>query len=317
MCFPSAALTSVHAVSSVNFSPCCVPRFTDRDLSFAPFLLGDIFACHLSSDGKVTKTDLQRLIHTASHRKPYRVPLYSEFRQSYPDLWTKYFDELYRLVGYLPVYDLISEVYKVLRLFDVVPREEAALIKLLDVLKQFEGSDQNSLKDFLEFASDEGERSNWQVAVPQDVNAVRIMTVHKAKGLEFKVVIVVLYDRDLRSERYFFKEEPEGIRLLKISSKVAERVEYLGTIFEEQKQNDRVDTLNKLYVALTRAKDEMFVIGVEGSRELIPSRFLRMVTPATDERTCENQDDDNDRMLHPYHHNLRHTRRDYLKGSIH
>ena len=284
-------------------------RFLDSpvdNLSFTSFLFGDIFSRNLR--GKVTQDTLCRLVYEASHRSLHRVSLYKSLQETYPDLWNTYFNELYRLVGYLPVYDLVSEAYKLFHVFTLFPEEEASLIKLLDVLKNFEENDRNSLKDFLNYADEEGELSVWQVSVPQDVNAIRVMTIHKAKGLEFNVVIVVLYDRDLRSGRYFIEEEVDGIRLLNITAGISERVDHLSGIAKKQKEENKVDILNKLYVALTRARNEMFVIGLKGVKDLVPSDFLaRGVSQINIKEAVRKQPLEERNNLRPFHHDTRTT----------
>ena len=79
------------------------------------------------------------------------------------------------------------------------PKEEGALAKLLDVMKDFEEKGQNNLKDFLAFAADETDDADWNIAVPHGEDAVSVMTIHKAKGLDNRVVIVLLVDSKSRS----------------------------------------------------------------------------------------------------------------------
>ena len=285
-------------------------RFLDSpidDLAFASFLLGGVLSANLSRDETRTSLeDLRALIIPATGEKYRRGLLYQQFRKAFPHLWTKYFEELYRLVGYLPVYDLVSEAYKLFRVFDLLPDEEASLVKLLEVLKSFEENERNSLKDFLEYAEEEGEATRWQVSVPREVDAVRVMTVHKARGLEFTITIVVLYDRDLRPTEYVVEEEADGVRLLKVSRDASEKVPFLKKLKDEREEADKVDTLNKLYVSLTRAKKEMYVTSLEGERDLIPSRFLTVgdgqlaLRPMADTKLS-----DESLKLHPLHHDIR------------
>jgi ATP-dependent helicase/nuclease subunit A len=243
------------------------------DLSLATFLLGHVFGGMLANDDGAIKTeDLHDLI---SQSRYSREPLYKLFQQKYPAVWEKYFEQLFTLVGYLPLYDMVSAAMKTFRVFETHPTEEAALAKMLEVVKTFEDKGNNNLKDFLEFAEDETEDSPWNIAAPLDADAVSIMTIHKAKGLGFRVVIVLVEDSRQRARpEYIIDEKEDGVELLRISSRTAEKDEHLKELYQQHELNEQVDELNKLYVALTRAKEEMYVISVYDEKPRVPSLFL-------------------------------------------
>ena len=203
-----------------------------------------------------------------------KTPLYKLFQEAFPALWKEYFDGLFRSTGYLPLYDLTTQMYKQFGVFELMPGEEAALVKLLEVIKDFEERGMNSLREFIGFAQELSEDSDWNIDVPPDVNAVRVMTVHKAKGLDFRVVIVLLYDVALRADRVYMEETGEGVRLVRLVKKHGEEDPYLRGLLVDRELKNRVDQLNKLYVALTRAKDEMYLLGVQYPQSKEPSAFL-------------------------------------------
>jgi ATP-dependent exoDNAse (exonuclease V) beta subunit len=202
------------------------------------------------------------------------APLYASFRMRYIDIWMRYFDELFTVVGYLPMYDLLSEIYKQFRLFEIAPEEEGTLAKLLDVMKNFEETGQNNLKDFLAFVHDESDDADWNIAVPHGADAVSVMTIHKAKGLDNRVVIVLLVDTTSRSENLFVEEHADGIRLVHITQKNAAYSKTFQELYDRHRFERTVDDLNKLYVALTRAKEEMYVISMKTEYADEPSKFL-------------------------------------------
>ena len=76
-------------------------------------------------------------------------PLYKAFQREFPELWKACFAGLFRSAGYLPLYDLVSEACVRFDVFSLVGEEEATLAKLLEVVKEFEGSGANSLREFL------------------------------------------------------------------------------------------------------------------------------------------------------------------------
>jgi ATP-dependent exoDNAse (exonuclease V) beta subunit len=244
------------------------------DLAFATVVLSGTFYRTLAADNvKLTQEELHSFLHQA-RRAEHPSPLYASFRLRYADIWQKYFDELFTVVGYLPMYDLLSEIYKQFRLFEIAPEEEGALAKLLDVMKNFEETGQNNLKDFLAFADDEADDTDWNIAVPRGEDAVSVMTIHKAKGLDNRVVIVLLVDSKLRSDNLFVEENADGVRLVHITQKNAAFDDALQELYNQYRFERAVDDLNKLYVAFTRAKEEMYVISVKTEYADEPSKFL-------------------------------------------
>jgi ATP-dependent exoDNAse (exonuclease V) beta subunit len=101
-----------------------------------------------------------------------------------------------------------------------------------------------------------------------------LMTIHKAKGLERPVVIVLLEKSSADRQTYFIEEKAEGIRVLRITAEMAKKVETLHELYATEKLKGQVDKLNKLYVALTRAQEELYVIGTEGEEARPPVMFL-------------------------------------------
>ncbi len=255
-----------------------VLRFLDSpvdDLSLMTFVLGDIFGAQLKlKSNSVTREQLQEFLFNARRGTAKTGSLYGIFRERFPDLWSEYFEDLFNRVGYLPLYDLVSEMYKSFNLFALLPEEEGTFAKFLEAIKDFEEDGQNSLKDFLVFAGEENEDSDWNIPVPQKTDAVSVMTVHKAKGLGNRVVIVLLEDSLPRPDNLFIQEEEDGLHLLRINKDSAEVDADLQQMYSERKVRRAVDDLNKLYVAFTRAKEELYVISVKSKRGDEPSKFL-------------------------------------------
>ncbi len=90
------------------------------DLSFASFILGDLFRTVVSAEN--IHDDLSSSILTHRSGDNDDEPLYVHFRSLYPHLWEKYFESLFNRVGYLPLYDLLSDMYGTFSLFDKCPR---------------------------------------------------------------------------------------------------------------------------------------------------------------------------------------------------
>jgi ATP-dependent helicase/nuclease subunit A len=241
------------------------------DLSFATFLLSGIFATTV--EGKMTPADIHSFLLDAQQQRG-DSPLYSLLRTTYPEIWENYFEQLFNVVGYFPVYDLVVEIYSRFRLFETCQPEEAALVKFLEVIKNFENSGSNSLKDFLDYAG-ESDGEEWNIDVTKSEDAITVMTVHKAKGLGFPVVVTLLYDTYPKADNLFVSNnKTDHVRLLRITKDTAAACDDLSEVYEYYQVLRQVDDLNKLYVSLTRAREEQYVLCVKSKKAAMPSSLL-------------------------------------------
>jgi ATP-dependent helicase/nuclease subunit A len=252
-------------------------RFLDSppdDLSFAEFLLSRILARALAADGAGEGTE-ERHRFLFECRRTRTTPLYVAFRRDVPGLWTRYFEPFFKTAGYAPLYDLVTQVFRAFRLFDLFPEEEAALAKFLEAIKDFEGQGRNDLREFLESAEDESsEDSGLNIDVPSGLEAVRIMSIHKAKGLEFPAVVLLLYGEKFKPDDFHLHEEDGRVEVWKLTKPLAAADNVLQTAYDETRRRQNVDRLNALYVALTRASVELHVVGVKRDGDKYPFNIL-------------------------------------------
>ncbi|MFQ3573954.1 MAG: UvrD-helicase domain-containing protein [Thermodesulfovibrionales bacterium] len=224
------------------------------NLSFVTFLLGDVF-------NRVTGITKQN-IESFAMKNRQATYLYKKFQEEYNEIWDRYFSGLFSRIGYLPMYDLMVEIYMKFNLLDLYTNEEAALIKFLDVIRELEGDGYNSVRDLLDIMSRSDEdNSRWDMPIPQDLDAIKVMTIHKSKGLGFKAVIALLYEQRFRGFDYIIGRigESESVSLLRITSKQTVN-ETIKNIYEENRTIEEINILNSLYVCLTRAQHELYII---------------------------------------------------------
>jgi len=253
-------------------------RFLDSppdDLSFAEFLLSRVLARKLAQDGRREgAADGHRFLFEC--RRTNTSPLYVAFRARHPAIWERYFEPFFKTAGYAPLYDLVTQAFRTFRLFELFPEEEAALAKFLEAIKDFEGRGRNDLREFLESAGDDAaEDAGLNIDVPSGVEAVKIISIHKAKGLEFPVVILLLYGEKFQAEDFYLDEaDAETVGLCRLNKRLAAADASLQDIYDETRARQLVDRLNTLYVALTRARSELHVIGVKAGRDTYPFDIL-------------------------------------------
>lgn len=246
------------------------------DLSFVTVCLGSILTETLRNEG------IHYDLHGFLFKNRKDTPIYKAFQREYPDIWNKYFSLLFTRSGYLPIYDLVTEVYRVFKLFERFETEEAALVKILEVIKSIEESGTNSLREFIVLASDlNNSDSEWNIALPEDNDAVKVMTIHKSKGLGFEVCIVLLHEEKRTIPITNIINNPERLRtpILRVTQKIADCVPELQKLYEEARLKELVNSLNKLYVGFTRPKKELYIVAIRGSaddKKYFPIDLLEM-----------------------------------------
>lgn len=247
------------------------------DLSFAEFIAGDIFT-------KLTGLPRQEMLdfifscrHTVpSASQPPSLPasqqlLYASFRNhtKYKAYWDKYLDEAFRKVGYLPLYELVSLVYRNLNVFANFPGEAAFLSRLLDAVTALEAEGVTSPRSFIEYASgeDEDKAALFSIALPEYIDAVRVMTFHKSKGLGFSAVINLMYEEHGVSDPMYFEEKDGDIHVYHVTKAAAEQCVNLGRVYKDRKTDGNVQDLNLLYVVSTRARHELYNLVIRKARK--------------------------------------------------
>ncbi len=249
------------------------------DLAFATFILGDLFRAVLERDGRSYPA---AAFHDMCFRNRGRArrPLYKVFQDEAAGLWKDYIDRLFRLSGYLPLYDLVVEVYRVFRVFGLFGGEEAALSRVLEIIKDLEVKDGGTMREFLRSAVAEGgDEAMWNIDVPSGVDAVKVMTVHKAKGLGIPVVIVLLYGERKKGARYIVEEDEDGVGLLRLTRETLGVDPSFDRRYEQEETKELANKLNSLYVAFTRAESELYVIGVRGETDTVAFPFALLPAP--------------------------------------
>jgi len=100
-------------------------------------------------------------------------------------------------------------------------------------------------------------------AAASDINGVRVLTIHKSKGLEYEHVIVMDRLKKAPPAREQIVYEYDGIKLRDVYLRVKGRDE-LDEGYAEALAKEKIlakeDTLNALYVAFTRAKESLYII---------------------------------------------------------
>ncbi len=155
--------------------------------------------------------------------------------------------------------------------------------EFLSITENFESKNLANLQIFIKWF----EKNGGEIKRDQDMvtDEVRIMTIHAAKGLEAPVVILADTTSSTLEERSFVLDDNY---ILVPGSKDCNNGFSKGK-FEEHRNKDQQERFRLLYVALTRACDELYVFGLENNKnknswyEFIKSAALRLPKSKTEE----------------------------------
>lgn len=176
-------------------------------------------------------------------------------------------------ISHLPFYELFEEIYRRFLMNSngisgesKLIGQDAYLCFFMDKVSEYLGNNSPDLSSFLQYWDDY--LSGKSLPSNGNVNGIRILSIHKSKGLEFHSVLIPYCNWSLESEVKSYTKwystgdnEPYNqIPILPIDHQ--KKVSY--SIFKEEYNDERIqnlaDNLNILYVALTRAEKNLVLL---------------------------------------------------------
>ena len=174
----------------------------------------------------------------------------------------------------MPLPRLFSEIWRRTGFADALlalpggKQRKANLDRLSARAAQYEANQSGGLTGFLRYAERMRARGDDEVAhtVGEADDVVRLMTVHKSKGLEFPVVFGVGLGKRFRVERSgdgLLAHRELGLGMAHVDPALSTRRETIAhlAIARRRQAEDRAEELRILYVLLTRAKEQLILIG--------------------------------------------------------
>jgi len=163
-----------------------------------------------------------------------------------------------------PSVSLYDFTEKTIKAFNLGEKGSIYIQYFLDFILEYSMQNEYNLQRFLE--NWETRKEKLSISSPEGVNAVQLMTIHKSKGLEFPVVIIPFADwgERMMPPKFWIPTKSDELpfeefivdsfgKLEKVSPEIAE-------IIERERNEFLLDNLNMLYVATTRAVEQLYVI---------------------------------------------------------
>ena len=187
-----------------------------------------------------------------------------------------------------PVYRLLWEIYDrtgALGLYGALPngaQRQANLVAFFERARAFEAQGFRGLFAFVRLLR--GMQENGEdfqtVGAETTGGAVQIMSIHKSKGLEFPVVIVAdcakqFNESDLREPVLLHKELCFGAKCRDRERGVQYDTVERTAVAVQQRREMVSEEMRVLYVALTRAKEKLILLGVSGTLQKTVEKWAR------------------------------------------
>lgn len=171
----------------------------------------------------------------------------------------------------LALYELTEEL---IRTFGLHHKPNAYIQFFLDEVLNYSIKQNNNLSDFITYWEEKKDRTS--LVVPQGLNAITIMTVHRSKGLEFPAVILPFSNGKIEKGKKNLWIDIENPKIAELPAALVPNNESLSNTayadaYDEEKHKSRLDALNVLYVALTRPEERLYILTGKASGN--PSNF--------------------------------------------
>jgi ATP-dependent exoDNAse (exonuclease V) beta subunit len=224
------------------------------NLSFASFITGRIFLKAAGLDGERIKSFLFEL--GKNKHKEKSGYYYRKFRSEFPDTWDGFIAEFFKNVGFVPLYELTISIIGKFNVLQNFPEYQGFFMRLLELIKEQE-EEYSTVGEFLDFF-DQARDEDLYVNIAE-ANSVRVLTIHKSKGLEFRAVITPNLSLDIDIKTNIVYPEENFLSLLRLKKEYVKFSPSLEKIYRREFIKAFIDELNNIYVAFTRARDELYV----------------------------------------------------------
>lgn len=219
----------------------------------------------------------------------------------------------------MPLYELLEKLFVIFRM-DMIEEHDAYLCAFYDAVTEYMQNNSSELTSFLTYWSE----TLYAKTIPSgEISGIRILSIHKSKGLEYHTVLLPFCDWKMENETYNHmlwcrineadadKEPFCELDLTPVNYSSAMAESYFSDSYREERLQLWVDNLNLLYVAFTRACKNLIVWCKDEQKDTV-SKLLRESIdcmkeikmtcnmPELDEEDEENKEENDEPIVYEY-----------------
>lgn len=212
---------------------------------------------------------LRSYLFAIGWKDPEQVELTKEnLTEKLSDYLPEGFEKFLDKIGQLPLFEASEEIIGFFNLGSYswnVPY----LVAFQDLILDYSRNKDSDFKSFLDWWEITG--SSKSLILPSGMDAIKVLTIHKSKGLEFPVVLLPFLSWNLdhkHTKRPYLWVKPSvapfddlGIVPVRYSSDLEETI--FSKNYYEERYSSFLDNINLLYVAMTRAIDVLYAFAPE------------------------------------------------------
>lgn len=240
-----------------------------QDIPLAAVLLSPMFSFSEEELARVRMENCSVNLYEALCRYDRADALYEHLQQFFGVL-----SRLRRKASYAAVVEIVQDIYEETGIYESVMmmkdgvQRNANMDSLMALAREFEGTTYHGLYQFvryLERVSEQTEEMGEVNLAGEEENVVRIMTIHKSKGLEFPICFIGGMGSQLnhRNNNFLTIRPDTAIAAPIVDNKRRTKKKNIYTDFlaYRNKLDNIGECMRKLYVAMTRAGEKLVLVG--------------------------------------------------------
>ena len=219
----------------------------------------------------------------------------------------------------MPLYELLEKLFVIFRM-DMIEEQDAYLCAFYDAVTEYMQNNSSELTSFLTYWNE----TLYAKTIPSgEISGIRILSIHKSKGLEYHTVLLPFCDWKMENETYNHmlwcrineadadKEPFCELDLTPVNYSSAMAESYFSDSYREERLQLWVDNLNLLYVAFTRACKNLIVWCKDEQKDTVSKLLKESIDcmkeikmtcniPELDEEDEENKEENDEPIVYEY-----------------
>lgn len=240
-----------------------------QDIPLAAVLLGPMFSFTEEELSLVRMESRDTDLYDALCRYDRADAVYDHLQQFFAVL-----EHLRQKASYAAVVEIVQDIYDETGIYEAVMmmkdgiQRNANMDSLMEIAREFDGTTYHGLYQFVRYLERIAEQTEEMGEVNlsgEEEDVVRIMTIHKSKGLEFPVCLVGGMGRQLNKAHSDFLTIYPGVAIVAPVVDNERRTKkkniYTSYLNYKNKLDNVGECMRKLYVAMTRAGEKLILVG--------------------------------------------------------